>query len=168
MKTFLRALSLSINEMIVKTDPEETFCVTVYPCDLNDGSAIVMFMEYTQYNSLHDAMHELHTRLSDKLGHPVAISHNHPTDECVLIHSEPCMAEIYYSSECCKMDDIRCCMDIIDNGSEGYRDEIRSLAVAAECLAEGLGISPQLVLERLDWDHDVQAQLIKQLVDFHK
>ena len=164
MANFKNALELTLQEMLKQDD---NMCCAVYHDDCCEDNAIVMFMEYGGYVTMHAVMKDLHARLSDKMGHPVSLCHNHPTDESILIQGGASDASVYYSDECCKKDDIRCCMDIIDNGSEGYRDEVRSLAMAAQCLADGLNKSPQYILECLDWNKDPQAQMIKLLVDYH-
>jgi hypothetical protein len=164
MANFKNALELTLQEMLKQDD---NMCCAVYHDSICEDNAIVMFIEYGGYETMHAVMKDLNARLSNKMGHPVSLCHNHPTDENVLIHGNVNDASVYYSDACCKEDTIRCCMDIIDNSSEGYRDEIRSLAAAAMCLADGLNKSPQYVLECLDWNKDTQAQMIKLLVDYH-
>jgi hypothetical protein len=163
MAQFDNALNAVLSSMqVFDTD----LCCAVYWDDICADNAIVMFMEYPKYRNMHAVMKELHAGLSSRLGHPVSICHNHPTDESVLIHSEANMASVYYSDECCKLSTIRCCLNFLEK-REGYRPELQSIALAAECIAEGLNKTPSYVLNMLDWDQDPQAQLIKWLIDYH-
>jgi hypothetical protein len=168
MSNFIKALDLAINEMQAVSG-DNMFCLAVYPCDLKDDSVIVMFMEYEYYKTMHAVMKDLHARLTDKLGHPPSICHNHPTDENVLIHGEPNMASVYYADECCKRDDIDHYKSWVAKGKdpERYRPELRAIFYAAECIADNSVDTPVQVLESLDWNQDPQTQLIKMLVDFH-
>jgi hypothetical protein len=161
MARFDKTLNVVLNAMQVV---DEDLCCAVYWDDLCKDTAIVMFMAYPKYGTIHAVMKDLHSRLSSRLGHPVSVCHNHPTDESVLIHGSPDVASVYYSDECCKHNTIRYCMDILD-GSEGYRDEYRSMALAAKHIAAITDSNPSMILERLDWDKDPQSQLIKMLLN---
>jgi hypothetical protein len=167
MANFRTALNHTLGEMLHTPANYDAFCCAVYWDDNCEDNAIVMFMEYSAYGNIHAVMKDLHSRLSEKMGYPVCLCHNHPTDESILIHGGSDDASVFYADHCCKEDTIRCCLDIIDDKSEGYRDEIRSIAAAAVCLSEGLNKSPQYVLECLDWNKDPQAQLIRLLIDYH-
>ena len=162
MANFKNALELTLQEMLQQDD---NMCCAVYNDDMCEDNAIVMFMEYGGYETMHAVMKDLHARLSDKMGHPVSICHNHPTDESVLIHGSAIDSDVYYSDACCKEDTIRCCMDYLEK-RDGYRDEYQAMAKAAECLAEGLDKSPQYILEVINWDKDPMSQLIQALIDY--
>ena len=166
MANFKNALELTLQEMMAAN--KDSFCCAVYHDDICEDNAIVMFMEYSEYGTMHAVMKDLNKRLSNRMGHPVSLCHNHPTDESVLIHGAAMDSSVYYSDECCKRDTIRCCQDILDNDNKGYREEIRSIAFAAEVLAEGLNKTAEYVLETLDWDKDIQAQLIFHLINYHR
>jgi hypothetical protein len=142
---------------------DENLCCAVYWDDMCKDNAIVMFMEYPGYGSMHAVMKDLHARLSSRLGYPVSVCHNHPTDESVLIHGGTIDAQVYYSDECCKRDTLSYCMDILD-GNEGYNDELRSIALAANHIAWGIDSTPSLVLKRLDWNKAILPQLITTLL----
>jgi hypothetical protein len=143
---------------------DENLCCAVYWDDMCKDNAIVMFMEYPGYGSMHAVMKDLHARLSSRLGYPVSVCHNHPTDESVLIHGGTIDAQVYYSDECCKRTIIECCMEII-KGSEGYRDELRSIALGAQTFANMCDKPVLEMLNRIDWDKNPQAQVIQMLVD---
>lgn len=166
MANFKNALNLTLNEMLHDPKNYNAFCCAVYWDDICEDNAIVMFMEYAAYGHMHAVMKDLNERLSEKLGHPVSLCHNHPTDESVLIHGAPSEARVYYSDECCKRDNIRCCLEFLKK-REGYRPELQSVALAAECLADGLNKTPEYVLNCIDWNKDPQAQVIQLLIDFH-
>ena len=160
-KRFENALNATLEMMHAKDD---NLCCAVYWDDMCRDNAIVMFMEYEGYGNMHAVMKDLHTILSSKLGHPVSVCHNDSTDEQVLIHGGATDAQVYYSDECCKMDTIRICKDIIIDGSKGYRDEYRSMAYAAQHIADNTDSTLGLVLERLDWNKAVLPQLIRILI----
>jgi hypothetical protein len=122
-------------------------------------------MEYEDYANMHEVMAELHKRLSAVLGHPVSLCHNHPTDESVLIHGEPEMATVYYADECCKKDNIRCCLEYLKK-MEGYRPEIQALAIGAKRVGELTDKTTEYVLETLDWNRDPNTQIIHLLRDY--
>jgi hypothetical protein len=145
------------------------FCCAVYPDENFSDNAMVMFMDYGDaYPHLHAVMKDLHSRLSKKLGHPVSICHNDPTDENVLIHGNPMDAKVYYSDACCKQTTLECYERWVETGhGPGYRPELRSLFFAAEKLAENLNKTPLYVLNQLNWNEDPQAQMIHLLLDYH-
>lgn len=161
MANFKEALELTLQEMLKQDD---NMCCAVYNDDMCTDNAIVMFMEYGGYGTMHAVMKDLHARLSYKMGHPVAICHNHPTDESVLIHSSAHDAEPYFSDECCKRDAIRICKHIIEDESPGYRSEYRAMANAAEAIGVKTGTPLNRVLSNLDWNKDILLQLITQLL----
>jgi hypothetical protein len=165
MANFKNALELTLQEMLKQDD---NMCCAVYNDDICEDNALVMFMEYGGYVTMHAVMKDLHARLSEKMGHPVAICHNHPTDENVLIHGGASDAEVYYSDECCKKTTIRCCLDFLNSDRTGYRPEFQSIAFAAEVLAENLGKTAEYILETLDWTKDPQTQLINHLINYHR
>lgn len=146
---------------------DENMCCAVYWDDMCKDNAIVMFMEYPKYGNMHEVMRDLHAKLSSRLGHPVSVCHNHPTDENILIHGGASDAQVYYMDECCKRSLIECYKGFIFSDRKGYRDEYRSIFFAAECLAENINKTPEYVLQTLDWNKDTQAQMIQLLIDFH-
>lgn len=164
MANFKIALELTLQEMLVK---DENMCCAVYHDDICDDNAIVMFMEYPAYGNMHIVMNDLYKRLSDKMGHPVSLSHNHPTDENVLIRGAAIDSSVYYSDECCKRSMIESYKHFCASDRTGYRDEYRSVFFGAECLAEGLNKTPEYILQLLDWNKDPQAQIIQLLIDYH-
>lgn len=168
MANFKNALNAVLSDMISIPENADSFCCAVYWDDMCEDNAIVMFMEYAAYPSLHAVMQDLHTRLSEKMGHPVSICHNDPTDENVLIHGGAIDASVYYSDECCKKSTVGCYERWNEAGrGDGYRPEIRSLFFAAECLAENLNKTPEYILNQLNWNEDPQAQMIRLLLDYH-
>ena len=166
MANFQNALELTLQEMLVVDD---NMCCAVYWDDMCADNAIVMFMEYSGYKTMHAVMKDLHKRLSNRMGHPVSICHNDPTDENVLIHGGTIDASVYYSDECCMRSTLGCYSRWVDAGRQNdqFRPELRSLFYAAEALAEGLNKRPEHILALINWDQDPQAQMIKFLVDFH-
>jgi hypothetical protein len=162
---FERALELTLQEMLVVDD---NICCAIYWDDMCKDNAIVMFMEYGGYGTMHAVMRDLHKRLSNRMGHPVSICHNDPTDENVLIHGGEMDSSVYYSDECCSrsvLESYKSWNEVFDR--EGFRPEIRSLFYAAETIAEGLNKTPEYVLQTLNWDQDPQAQMIRMLIDYH-
>jgi hypothetical protein len=145
---------------------DENMCCAVYWDDMCKDNAIVMFMEYPKYGNIHAVMRDLHTKLSSRMGHPVSICHNDPTDENILIHGGAMDSSVYYSDECCKKNMIDCYKGFAFSDRKGYRDEYRSVFFAAERLAECLNKTPEYVLQMLDWNKDPQAQMIQLLMDF--
>lgn len=145
---------------------DEDLCCAVYWDDMCKDNAIVMFMEYPKYGTMHAVMKDLHAKLSSRFGYPVSVCHNHPTDENVLIHGAADMASVYYSDECCKRSTITNCLDYLEK-REGYRPEYQSIALAAEAVANSLNKTPTYVLQMLDWDKDTQAQMIQLLIDYN-
>lgn len=104
----------------------------------------------------------MHRRLTNKLGYPVTICHNHPTDESVLIHGGATDARVYYSDECCKKSTLECYAGFKKSRS-GYRDELKSIFLGAELISElshEPKETPEDILEALNWDMDPQAQII--------
>jgi hypothetical protein len=166
MANFKNALELTLQEMLKQDD---NMCCAVYHDSICEDNAIVMFMEYGGYETMHAVMKDLHARLSDKMGHPVSLCHNHPTDENVLIHGNVDDASVYYSDECCMRSTLGCYTRWVeaDRNADMFRPELRSLFYAAETLAEGLNKTPEYVLALINWDQDPQAQMIKLLVDYH-
>jgi hypothetical protein len=165
-RRFENALNVVLTEMKVV---DEDLCCAVYWDDICADNAMVMFMEYPYYKTIHDIMRDLHKRLSKKLGHPVCLCHNHPTDENILIHGGASDAEVYYADECCKRTTISGYHRWVEDGRQpdSYRQELRSLFYAVETVADGLNKSPEYVLQTLDWDKDPQAQMIQLLIDYH-
>jgi hypothetical protein len=144
-------------------DGDDNLCCAVYTDDNWNENAIVMFMEYDNYDNMHAVMQDLHSRLSDKLGYPVSICHNHPTDESVLIHSNVMDAREYIIEECCKQQSIERCINFLKN-KKGYRPELHSIALGAEAYA-GMYEKPVMaILMSLNWNKDPQAQIIRLLV----
>ena len=140
---------------------EDGFCVAVYNDDNFADNAMVMFMEYDAYGSVHAVMKEMHDLLSAELGYPVSMCHNSPADENVLIHGSEQDSRPFHMEECCKEDTIRCCMDFLQT-RKGYRPEIQALALMAESIYERTEEeSIQLLLERLNWNEDPLPQLIR-------
>lgn len=165
MANFKNALELTLQEMMAAN--KDSFCCAVYHDEICEDNAIVMFMEYSEYGTMHAVMKDLNKRLSNKMGHPVSICHNHPTDENVLIHGAAMDSSVYYSDECCGRSLIEHYKLFCKSDRSGYRDDYRSIFFAAECLAEGLNKTPEYVLQTLNWDKDPQAQLIQLLIDYH-
>jgi len=118
--------------------------------------------------NMHQYMKELHENLTDILGYPPCMSHNHPTDNVVQVLADPICGERYYSDECCKKVTIEACIRFLNTDKQGYSDEIRSIAFAAEVLSENLDKPVLSILQSLDWNKDVQAQLIAQLINYHR
>jgi hypothetical protein len=166
MGKFDTVLNDVLNAMQLKDD---NLCCAVYWDDICADNAIVMFMEYGGYGTMHAVMKDLHAKLSSRMGHPVSICHNHPTDENVLIHSASMDASVYYSDACCMQSTLGCYSDWVDGGRNPncYRPELRSLFNAAELLAECLNKTPEYILKSLDWDKDPQAQMIQLLIDYN-
>lgn len=164
MANFIKALNLVLNDMY-EAHPDQ-FCVGVYHDDAYIDNAMVLFMEYDDYGTVHAAMKDLHVRLSEKMGHPVSICHNRPDDESVLIHGNPDDARVFYADECCKCEDIESCLTWLKTRT-GYSDFIQSVALGAEAYAEMCGRSTVAVLNYLNWNKDVQAQLIRLMVEAH-
>src|ERR1035437_2421598 len=100
MANFQLALTQVIVEMSELPENYNGFCTAIYWDSSFDENALVMFMDYDTYGSVHAVMKEFYIRLSEKLGHPVSLCHNHPTDECVLVHGSVSDSEVYYSDEC--------------------------------------------------------------------
>jgi hypothetical protein len=168
MANFIKALNLVLNDMI-EANPDN-LCMAVYHDDMCVDNAIVMFMEYENYENMHAVMKDLHVRLSEKMGWPVCICHNNPTDESVLIHGHSDDASVYYTDECCKRRGIEICLTFLKQGT-GYSDFYQSIAIGAEAYALMCGRSTEYVLNTLNWDEDVQAQLIRLMAeayDFNK
>ena len=166
MSKFQTFAEATLEEMYKMPKNADEFLAQIYWDSSCNDNCIVMFMEYGAYNHIHAVMKEFHTILSNKMGHPVSICHNHPTDEIVLIHSDPTMASVYYSDACCKQETIECCLRFLETRT-GYLPQIQSIALAAECLANGLNKTPEYILDMLDWNKDPQAQLIQHLINFH-
>jgi hypothetical protein len=164
MANFIKALNLVLNDMYELPENEDGFCVGVYPDASFHDNAIVMLMEYDHYGTVHAVMKELHARLTDKLGHPPSICHNSPSDETILIHGGPHDARVYYADECCKKQDIEICLNWLKSKSVGYR-QYHAIALGAEAYADMCGRSVEYVLNTLNWDEDVQAQLIRLMVE---
>jgi hypothetical protein len=166
MANFEKALELTLQEMLAIDD---NMCCAVYWDDMCKDNCIVMFMEYGGYKTIHAVMKDLHKRLSNRMGHPVSICHNDPTDENVLIHGGAIDASVYYSDECCMRSTVGCYHRWVeyDRPDDKFRPELRSLFYAAEAVSEGLNKSPEYVLKTLDWDQDPQAQMIRLLINFH-
>jgi hypothetical protein len=165
MNNFQTAVNNVVNEM-VETSNSDT-CVGVYWDDNYPGdNAVLMFHEHSNYANMHEVMQYIHDKLSDKLGYPVSICHNHPTDESVLILGNASDSRVYYSAECCKNSTIESCLNFIKT-HKGYSPNVQSIAKAAECLAENLNKTPEYILNMLDWNKDPQAQMIQLLIDFH-
>lgn len=165
-KKFQNALELTLQEMLAMDD---NLCCAVYHDSICDDNAMVMFMEYGGYKTVHAVMKDLHHRLSNKMGHPVSICHNDPTDENILIHGHPTDASVYYSDECCMRSALECYTRWVMDGrrDDRFRPELRSLFYAAETIAEGLNKNPEYVLALINWDSDPQAQMIRLLIDYH-
>jgi len=166
MANFENALNLVLSEMLVVDD---NMCCAVYWDDMCKDNCIVMFMEYGGYKTIHAVMKDLHKRLSNRMGHPVSVCHNSPTDENILIHGGAIDASVYYSDECCMRSDIGCYHRWVEAGRQDdqFRPELRSIFYAAETIAEGLNKKPEQILHMLDWDMDPQAQMIRFLIDYH-
>lgn len=168
MANFKNALNLTISEMLEDPKNYDAFCCAVYWDDMCEDNAIVMFMEYEAYGNMHAVMKDLNKRLSEKMGHPVSLCHNHPTDELVLIHGGAIDSSVYYSDECCKKSFLEAYANWNAAGrGPGYRPEYRSVFFGAECVAEGIGRTPEYVLNCLDWNKAIQAQMIQLLIDYH-
>lgn len=166
MSKFKLALECTLREMLAVDD---NLCCAVYNDDICEDNAIVMFMEYGGYGTVHAVMKDLHARLSAKMGHPVSICHNDPTDENVLIHGHADDAQVYYSDECCKRNTLECYHRWVSEGrrEESYRPEYRAIFKAVDCLSEGLDKTPDYILQSLNWDAHVLAQLTQLLINYH-
>lgn len=164
---FKTALNHTLGEMLQHPENADCMCMAVYWDDNCDDNAIVMFMELGRHPHVHACMKELYEILSNKLGHPVSLCHNHATDESILIHGSADDSRVFYSDECCKRSAIESYKLFCKSDRTGYRDELRSLFLGAECLAEGLGKTPEYILQCLDWNMDPQAQVIQLLIDYH-
>jgi hypothetical protein len=160
-RKFENALELTLQEMLVVDD---NMCCAVYWDDMCKDNAIVMFMEYGGYKTMHAVMKDLHKRLSNRMGHPVSVCHNNPTDESVLIHGGAIDASVYYSDACCKQSGISCCLEYLEK-REGYSDEYQTIALGAEAYASMCEKPVIEILNRINWDADPQAQIIRLLVD---
>lgn len=160
MANFITILNEVLNSMADPTD-KETLCCAVYEDTLCSDNAMVMFIEYTQYKNMHNVMHVLHTKLSERLGYPVSICHNHPTDESVLIHSTLQDNNFYFKDYCCKEDTIRCCLHYLET-RKGYRIDIQVLALLAESIYERSDSESVVeILSNLNWNEDPLPQLIR-------
>lgn len=164
MNNFKTALNNVVNEMI---DLNLIACANISWNDSMDDQATVHFLEEDGSNRIHGLMLHLYTKLSDKLGHPVSICHNSPTDGQIQVLGGAGDSEVYYSDECCKLDMCRNYNQFIHSDRTGYSEQVRSVFLACECLAEGLNKTPQYVMQCLDWNRDPQAQLIQMLIDYH-
>lgn len=160
---FKQALDAAIKTMITDPKNEDGFCIAVYDDACDSNNAMVMFMEYESYGSVHAAMAEIQKLISDNIGHSVAICHNHPSDENVLIHGAPYDARPYSPEECCKEDTIRCCLDFLQT-RKGYRPEYQALALLAETIADRDCVTVSMLLESLDWNVDPLPQLVMNYV----
>jgi len=158
MSNFINILHNTLDEMIYAANSE--LCMAVYPDALDVNNAIVMFMEYTDYDSMHAVMKDLHARLSEKLGHPVSVCHNDPTDEIVLIHGHVMDASVYYSDNCCKENIIQAYYGWVNSNRTGYSDKLVGLFKGAEAYADMCGYEVEEVFSKINWDKDPQAQLI--------
>ena len=165
MSNFLTTLHSTLEEMI--DEATGNLCMAVYPDTLDENNAIVMFMEYTDYDSMHAVMRVLYNKLSNKLGHPVSLCHNNPTDECILIHGHKNDTKVYYAEHCCKEDTIRAYHNWVHSNRTGYRDELVALFRGAEVYAAGCGLDADEILCKLNWDKDPQAQIIEMFLSVH-
>lgn len=156
---FKKALDKALQEMHNAQTGHENFCVAVYFDELCEDNAIVMFMELGKYAHMHEAMHDLYSRLSRRLGHPVSICHNHPTDEDVLILGSKGDSDLYDPRLCCKDSTIDSCLKFLACNS-GYRPDIQAIARGAVAYADMCGKTTEEVLADLDWNKDPQAQLL--------
>jgi thiamine kinase-like enzyme len=159
MSNFKNALNMTIDEM-TENAGNSTFCADIYWDGCIQDSAMVMFMEYENYSSMHAVMKDLHARLSEKIGHPVSVCHNDPTDENVLIHGNSMDSRVYYSDNCCKEDTIRAYHGWVNSDRTGYRDELVALFKGAEAYADMCGYEVEEVFSKINWNKDPQAQLI--------
>jgi hypothetical protein len=163
MSDFKTVVDKAVWKMIKKYDT----CIQPHYNGLDDAQ--VVFMEAGCFNmpNIHACMKEFHALLTDMLGYPPCMSHNHPTDNIVQVLADPINGEVFYSDECCKRLTIECYKRYVDSNRKGYSDYYRSIFKAAECIADSLDKTPEYVLETLDWNRDPQAQLIQHLINFH-
>jgi hypothetical protein len=158
---------MKFNELLHQTlneihETDEDLCVAVYTDNLDDANAIVMVMDQGNFAHIHAFMQVLHDKLSHKMGHPVSVCHNHPSDESILVHSRPWDARVYYGSECCKLTTLEACSRYWAT-REGYRLDLQMLVEYAENMVnrcDEYGTVHQL-LESLDWNEDPLPQLIR-------
>jgi len=168
MSNFKSILDATLNEMM-PTDQSLTFCCAVYMDAICEDNAIVMFMEYDNYANMHEVMSDLHKRLSKKLGYPVSVCHNHPTDEQVLIHGSSIDAKVYYADECCKRSMLQAYENWKAADRKGYREEVRSIFFGVELISECSTEpkeTPEDILESLNWNEDPQSQVISLLSSY--
>lgn len=163
MADFNTVIEKTVWEMIKKYDT----CIQPHYNALGDVQIVFMEAGYANMPNMHQLMKELHVRLTELLGHPPCMTHNHPTDSTVQVLIDPICGEVYYSDECCKRSTIEAYKNFCNSDRKGYRDEYRSVFLGAECLAEGLNKTPEYILQTLDWDKDPQAQIIQLLIDYH-
>jgi len=154
--SFRTALTETLQEM---KNHNADLCVAVYWFDNVNPSAMVAFMDLGSYAHMHEAMHDLYSRLSRRLGHPVSICHNHPTDEDVLILGSKVDSDLYDPRLCCKDSTIDSCLKFLACNS-GYRPDIQAIARGAVAYADMCGKTTEEVLEGLDWNKDPQTQLL--------
>jgi len=160
-KTLENVISEVMGEM---REENSELCLASYRDNCFYDNCIVMFMDLGNYTCVHEAMQVLHDKLSSKLGYPVSLCHNHPTDESVLIHGSEDDSRSYDRATCCKTDDLEQCMKYLETKT-GYRDEVHAMALAAEYLGEQLGTHAERILDNLDWDLNPTVQLTHMMLD---
>ena len=152
----------SLQEVLVELSDNDSIVYSSYIDTAYELNAIVMIHEYseTSYDSIHAIMQAIYTKLSNKLGYSVCISHDSPEDITILIHGDQADSQSYSRHDCCKCNTINVCNDIHDNTSHMYK----TIYAAANKIAESTNTTVTKVLESLNWDRDVQSQLITMML----
>lgn len=152
----------SLQEVLVELSDNDSIVYSSYIDTAYELNAIVMIHEYseTSYDSIHAIMQAIYTKLSNKLGYSVCISHDFSDDSVILIHGDEVDSESYDASACCKYTTIRICNSI----NEHTLDMYKSIAKAADKIAKETDTTITKVLEGLDWNKNIQSQLIDILV----